>query len=86
MTRHVTVELTDTQAAVLDFEAAREAKPIEAVVTDLIQRQVDYDAWFRAKVQKGIDAIARGEVLSHDEVIARAGRRRADLLARKDVA
>lgn len=83
MTRHVTVELTEAQAAVLDSEAAREAKPIEAVVADLIQRQVEYDAWFRAEVQKGIDQADRGEGIAHEEVVARAAKRRDELLARK---
>jgi predicted transcriptional regulator len=83
MTRHVTVELTEAQAAVLDSEAAREAKPIEAIVTDLIQRQVDYDTWFRAEVQKGIDQADRGEGVSHADVVARAAKRRDELLSRK---
>ncbi|MDB5423522.1 MAG: hypothetical protein JWQ29_938 [Phenylobacterium sp.] len=83
MTRHVTIELTEAQAAVLDSEAAREAKPIEAVVTDLIQRQVDYDAWFRAEVQKGLDEAERGQGIPHGEVVARSAKRRNELLARK---
>ena len=83
MTRHVTVELTDAQAQVLDSEAARADRPIEAIVSDLIQRQVDYDAWFRAEVQKGIDEADRGEFISHEEVMARSAMRRAELLARK---
>ena len=83
MTRHVTIELTEAQAAVLDAEAARESTSVEAVVRDLIQRQVDYDEWFRAKVQEGIDAADRGELLSHEEVVKRARRRREELLGRK---
>jgi predicted transcriptional regulator len=83
MTRRVTVELTDVQAEVLDSEAAREDRPIEEIVLGLIQRQVDYDAWFRAEVQKGIDAADRGELIPHDEVVAMGERRRAELLAQK---
>ena len=79
MTRHVTVELTEAQAAVLDSEAAREAKPIEAVVTDLIQRHLDYEARFRRAVEQGLEDVARGATFSHEEVVARA-RLRADLL------
>jgi len=82
MTRHVTVELTEAQAAVLDSEAAREAKPIEAIVTDLIQRQVEYDAWFRAEVQKGIDAADRGELLPHEEVVERGRQLQRELIAK----
>jgi predicted transcriptional regulator len=83
MTRHVTVELTDAQAAVLDSEAAREDRPIEAIVAGLIQRQVDYDTWFRAEVQKGIDAADRGALIPHEEVVAQSKLRRAELLAQK---
>ena len=82
MTRHVTVELTEAQAAVLDSEAAREAKPVEAVVMDLIQRRVDYDAWFRAEVQKGIDEADRGQLIPHAEVVTRGRRLQAELAAK----
>ena len=83
MTRHVTVELTEAQAAVLDSEAAREDLPVEAIVTALIQRQVEYDAWFRAEVQVGIDQADRGELIPHEEVVAEAHLRRAEFFARK---
>lgn len=83
MTRHVTVELTEAQAAVLDSEAAREDLPVEAIVTALIQRQVEYDAWFRAEVQKGIDDIERGDVFTHEEVVEQARLRREEFLARQ---
>jgi predicted transcriptional regulator len=82
MTRHVTVELTDAQAEVLDSEAAREDRPIEAIVAGLIQRQVDYDAWFRAEVQKGVDEADRGELIPHEEVLERGLRLQAELVAK----
>ena len=80
MTRHVTVELTEAQAALLDTEAAREARPVEAIVTDLIQRQVDYEVRFRAAVEEGLAAVERGDTLSHEEVVARSKLRAAELL------
>ena len=83
MARHVTVELTEAQAAVLDSEAAREDLPVEAIVTALIQRQVEYDTWFRAEVQKGIDDIARGDFYTHEQVVELARVRREEFLARK---
>ena len=82
MTRHVTVELTEAQAAVLDFEAAREAKPVEAIVVELIQNRVDYDTWFRAAVQNGIDAADRRELVPHEEVVRRGEQLQAELAAR----
>ena len=83
MTRHVTVELTEAQAAALDSEAAREDRSVEAIVTDLIQRQVEYDTWFRAEVQKGIDDIERGDVFTHEEVVEQARLRREEFMARQ---
>ena len=80
MTRHVTVELTEAQAALLDTEAAREARTIEAIVADLIQRQVEYEVRFRAAVEEGLAAVERGDTLSHEEVVERSKRRAAHLL------
>lgn len=81
-TRHVTVELTDAQAQVLASEIARADRPTEAIVSDLIRRQVDDDAWFRAEVQKGIDAADRGALVPHEEVVERGLELQAELVAR----
>ncbi len=32
---------------------------------------MDYDEWFAGEVEKGLTAIERGEVLTHEEVGAR---------------
>ncbi len=82
MTRHVTIELTEAQAAVLDLEAAREDRSVETVVSELIQRKVDYDARFRRAVEQGLEDVARGAIFSHEEVVARAKLRTDKLLAR----
>jgi predicted transcriptional regulator len=83
MTKHITVELTEAQDAHLQAEAERQEVSPESLVAALVQRQVEYDIWFRAEVQKGIDAADRGELISHEEVVARSERRRAELLAQK---
>ena len=41
----------------------------------------DYDAWFREQVQIGLDQIARGEVVSDEEMKRWFAERRAELLA-----
>lgn len=79
MTRHVTVELTDAQAEVLDSEAAREDRPVEDIVAGLIQRRVDHETRFRAAVEEGLADIRHGATFSHEEVVARA-KRRADMM------
>ena len=84
MTRHVTVELTDAQAEVLDSEAAREDRPVEDIVAGLIQRRVEYEARFRAAVAEGLADIERGATSSHDEVVVRAKLRAELMLAELD--
>lgn len=41
----------------------------------------EYDLWFSAKVEEGLEDLRHGNVISHDEVKARAAQRRAELLA-----
>jgi predicted transcriptional regulator len=43
-------------------------RTVDEVVNEMIQSQLEHDAWFRAEVQKGRDAIDRGEWLDHKEV------------------
>ncbi|HKP79436.1 MAG TPA: hypothetical protein VJU34_09960 [Phenylobacterium sp.] len=83
MTKHITVELTDEQEAHLRAAASREERSVEAVVADIVQRQMDYDAWFVDEVRRGVEEADRGELVDHGEVVAEAEARRAALLARK---
>ena len=50
------------------------------------QQEVDYDAWFKREVQKGMDDIAAGNVWSNEEVEAEFALKRADLRRRLDAA
>jgi predicted transcriptional regulator len=81
MTKHITVTLTEAQEAHLLAAAARGDQSVEAVVAELIQRQMDHDAWFIGEVQKGIDAANRGELVSHEQVVANGRKLRAELRA-----
>ena len=51
--------------------AAERGRDAEALAREVIERFVDYDEWFVHEVEKGLAQIARGEVLSHEEVGAR---------------
>ena len=44
--------------------------------------QNTYEAWFKARVTKGLQDISQGNVLSHEAVQARASVRRRELLER----
>ena len=51
--------------------AAENGSSVQQFAADLIGRYVDYDAWFRREVQKGLDQLDRGEFIQHDEVVER---------------
>lgn len=38
------------------------------IIQELLSKFLNYDAWLRAEIQKGIDAADRGEVISHEEM------------------
>jgi len=48
--------------------AAERGRDTEALAREAIERFVDYDEWFANEVEKGLAQIARGEVLTHEEV------------------
>ena len=82
MSKRLTFELSEEQAEFLHATAEREERSMDDVVSDLVAQQMTYDAWFRRKVQEGVDAIERGEVFTHEEVVERSKKRRAELIAK----
>lgn len=82
MTKHITVALTEDQEAHFRAQAERQDVSLEAVIAEVIQGRIEYDAWFAQEVQKGIEAIERGEFFTHEEVVARSKVRRAELIAK----
>ena len=80
MTKHITVELTDAQAAHFERRSQLQALSLEDLVSEAIQGQVDYDLRFAVAVQKGLDAANRGELIPHEEVVARMKRRHSEWL------
>lgn len=58
----------------LERLAAEQGRDPASLAREVIERFVDYDAWFIREVEKGLDQIARGEVLSHEQVGARLGK------------
>jgi predicted transcriptional regulator len=51
--------------------ASEQGRDAEALAREAIERFVNYDDWFMQEVDKGLAQIARGEVLSHQQVGAR---------------
>ena len=57
----------DVQSKLARLSAER-GRDAEALAREAIERFVDYDEWFANEVEKGLAQIARGEVLTHEEV------------------
>lgn len=51
--------------------AAERGQRADQYAADLIESHLDHDTWFRSEVRAGIDALDRGEYLSHEAVGAR---------------
>jgi predicted transcriptional regulator len=64
--------------AKLDRIATQQGRDTESVVHEAVERLLDYDEWFAREVEKGLDQIASGEVLGHDEVGKRLEKRFAE--------
>jgi predicted transcriptional regulator len=69
------VHFTPEQLQRLSQIAAHAGTDTEHLVKDAALRLVEEDAKFRAAVQKGIEQADRGELVDHDDVVARMERR-----------
>jgi len=65
------VNLPPELQAKLDRIAAKQGRKAESLVNEAVERLVGYDAWFIQQVEKGLAQVERGEVLEHEEVVAR---------------
>ncbi len=63
----------------IDRIAAQQGRERDSLVREALERLVDYDAWFVREVEKGLAQVERGEVVAHEEVVARI----EDLIAQK---
>ena len=48
--------------------AQQQGRDSAALVTEAVERLVDYDAWFLCEVEKGVEAADRGELTDHQAV------------------
>jgi predicted transcriptional regulator len=55
----------ETKLARLAAERGRDA---EALAKEAIERFVNYDEWFLSEVEKGLEQIDQGKMLTHEEV------------------
>jgi predicted transcriptional regulator len=65
------VNLPPELQAKLDRIAAQQGRKPESLVNEAVERLVGYDEWFVRQVEKGLAQVERGEVLEHEQVVAK---------------
>jgi len=65
------VQLTPEKEARLQDFATRTGREASQLVVEAVDRMLEYDARFIEAVEEGRAAARRGELLDHDEVVAR---------------
>jgi len=69
------VQFTPELEAKLARIAARQGRGMDALVQEVLIRYLEQEARFTEAVQKGIASAERGDLLDHDEVVARIEKR-----------
>src|SRR6266404_10011003 len=72
------IHLTPEKEALLRQVAARTGQDAAQVVQEAVDRLLDHDTWFVREVEKGQLQAAKGDLIEHDEVVARIERRLKD--------
>ena len=72
------IHLTPEKEALLRQVAARTGQNAAQVVQDAVDRLLDHDTWFIQEVEKGLSQAAKGDLIEHDEVVARIEKRLKD--------
>jgi predicted transcriptional regulator len=82
MTVHMTIAIDESLEAQLRVLADLKKVSPEDLVSNLVAESLDYDRWYAAEVQKGLDELDTGRVFTDEEVWERSAKRREELLAR----
>ncbi|HEX3090995.1 MAG TPA: hypothetical protein VHW72_00150 [Candidatus Angelobacter sp.] len=72
------IHLTPEKEALLRQVAARTGQDAAQVVQEAVDRLLDHDTWFIREVEKGQMQAAKGDLIEHDEVVARIEKRLKD--------
>ncbi len=72
------IHLTPEKEALLRQVAARTGQDAAQVVQEAVDRLLDHDTWFIREVEKGQMQAAKGDLIEHDEVVARMEKRLKD--------
>jgi predicted transcriptional regulator len=69
------IHLTPEKEALLRQLAARTGQDTTEVVQEAVDRLLDHEAWFIQEVEKGQLQAGKGELIDHDELVARIEKR-----------
>ena len=69
------VQFTPDLQSKLTRMAEQQGRDSAALITEAVERLVNYDAWFTSEVEKGLAAADRGEFTDHQAVRAMIDRR-----------
>jgi predicted transcriptional regulator len=76
------IHLTPEKEALLRQVAARTGQDAAQVVQEAVDRLLDHDTWFIREIEKGQLQAAKGDLIDHDEVVARLEKRLKDKKSR----
>jgi predicted transcriptional regulator len=65
------INLTPEQEALLRQVAARTGQNTAQVIQEAVDRLLDHDTWFIREVEQGQLQAAEGNLIEHDDVVAR---------------
>jgi predicted transcriptional regulator len=69
------IHLTPEKEALLRQVAARTGQDAAQVIQEAVDRLLDHDSWFIQEVEKGQAQAGQGDLIDHDEVVARIEKR-----------
>jgi predicted transcriptional regulator len=69
------IHLTPEKEALLRQVAARNGQDAAQVIQEAVDHLLDHDTWFVQEVEKGQSQAAKGNLIEHDEVVARMEKR-----------
>lgn len=67
----------------LNQMAARSGKDTAELVQEAVDRLLDHETWFLQEVEKGLAQAQRGELIDHEEVVARIEKRLKEKRSRR---
>ncbi len=79
MSVELAVTVDNDQKAQIDAIAEARQETTAEVLSEAVAQYLDYDAWFRREVDKGLASLARGEGHDFEDVAASFRQRIAEL-------